>query len=482
MKKDVKTFLKVSRKASEYRNVCERIKDYEDVTIIRQPEVSQEQSSRCMDCGTPFCHWSCPLGNYIPDWNQLIFEGKWEEALKLLHETNNFPEFTGRLCPAFCEYSCVLGINDEPVTIRENELAIIEYAFEKGLMKKVFSVKRTDKKIAVIGSGPAGLAVADQLNKAGHKVVVLEKDAEIGGILRFGIPDFKLDKSIIDRRVNFMKEQGIEFKPLVNVGVDYPIQSVLDNFDAVCLTVGSSIPRDLDIPGRNLENIHFAMDYLVQNNIKIYGINIPQETSIDAKNKRVVIIGGGDTGSDCLGTALRQGASCVVQIEVMPKPPEDRTDQFPWPNYPMILKTSSSHKEGGERNWAILTKKFVGEKGCVKKIQCCRVEFVADNQTGRTIMKELAGTQFEIEADLVILAIGFIQPKHEGLVNDLDLTFDERGNIKTGDSFKTNLEGVFSAGDARRGQSVIVWAISEGRKAAYHIDSYLMGKSKLPSE
>ena len=482
MKKDVKTFLKVSRKETEYRNVCERIKDYEDVTIIRQPEVSQEQSSRCMDCGTPFCHWSCPLGNYIPDWNQLIFEGKWEEALKLLHETNNFPEFTGRLCPALCEYSCVLGINDEPVTIRENELAIIEYAFEKGLMSKVFSVKRTDKKIAVIGSGPAGLAVADQLNKIGHKVVVLEKDAEIGGILRFGIPDFKLDKAIIDRRVNFMKEQGIEFKPSVNVGVDYPVQSVLDNFDAVCLTVGSSIPRDLDIPGRNLENIHFAMDYLVQNNIKINGINIPQEISIDAKNKRVVIIGGGDTGSDCLGTALRQGASCVVQIEVMPKPSEDRTAQFPWPNYPMILKTSSSHKEGGERNWAILTKKFVGEKGCVKKIQCCRVEFVADNQTGRTIMKELAGTQFEIEADLVILAIGFIQPKHEGLVNDLDLTFDERGNIKTGDSFKTNLEGVFSAGDSRRGQSLIVWAISEGRKAAYHIDSYLMGQSKLPSE
>lgn len=482
MKKDVKTFLKVFRKESEYRNVCERIKDYEDVSIIRQPEVSQEQSSRCMDCGTPFCHWACPLGNYIPDLNQLIFEGKWEEALKLLHETNNFPEFTGRLCPAFCEYSCVLGINDEPVTIRENELAIIEYAFEKGLMSKVFSVKRTDKKIAVIGSGPAGLAAADQLNKAGHKVVVLEKDTEIGGILRFGIPDFKLDKAIIDRRVNFMKEQGIEFKPSVNVGVDYPIQSVLDDFDAVCLTVGSSVPRDLDIPGRDLENIHFAMDYLVQNNIKIYGINIPQETFIDAKNKRVVIIGGGDTGSDCLGTAIRQGAGCVVQIEVMPKPPEDRTEQFPWPNYPMILKTTSSHKEGGQRNWSILTKKFVGEKGCVKKIECVRVEFIKDKATGRTVLKELAGTEFEIEADLVILAIGFIQPNHEGMVKDLDLTFDERGNIKTKDNFMTNKKGVFTAGDARRGQSLIVWAIAEGRKAAYHIDSYLMGKSNLPSQ
>ncbi len=482
MKKDVKTFLKVFRKESEYRNVCERIKDYEDVSIIRQPEVSQEQSSRCMDCGTPFCHWACPLGNYIPDLNQLIFEGKWEEALKLLHETNNFPEFTGRLCPAFCEYSCVLGINDEPVTIRENELAIIEYAFEKGLMSKVFSVKRTDKKIAVIGSGPAGLAAADQLNKAGHKVVVLEKDTEIGGILRFGIPDFKLDKAIIDRRVNFMKEQGIEFKPSVNVGVDYPIQSVLDDFDAVCLTVGSSVPRDLDIPGRDLENIHFAMDYLVQNNIKIYGINIPQETFIDAKNKRVVIIGGGDTGSDCLGTAIRQGAGCVVQIEVMPKPPEDRTEQFPWPNYPMILKTTSSHKEGGQRNWSILTKKFVGEKGCVKKIECVRVEFIKDKATGRTVLKELAGTEFEIEADLVILAIGFIQPNHEGMIKDLGLTFDERGNIKTKDNFMTNKKGVFTAGDARRGQSLIVWAIAEGRKAAHHIDSYLMGKSNLPSQ
>ncbi len=472
--KDVKAFLKIKRKKSEYRAVCERVKDFGEVAVIPGDEHSEEQASRCMDCGTPFCHWACPVGNYIPEWNDLASRRHWERALLLLHACNNFPEFTGRLCPALCEYSCVLGINDDPVTIRENELSIIEHAFKTGLIKANPPKSRTGKKVAVVGSGPAGLACADQLNRAGHIVTVFERDDKVGGILRYGIPDFKLDKKIIDRRIDLMKKEGIEFKTGIDAGLDYPAEKLLKEFDAIALACGSRVPRDLKIEGRELSGIHFAMDYLIQNNKRVAGVTIPKDKEIIAEGKRVLVIGGGDTGADCVGTAHRQGASCVVQIEVMPKPPECRDNSCPWPRYPLLLKTSTSHEEGGERHWSILTKKFIGENGKVKKLECARVEF-----KGREML-EIPNSKFEIEADLVILAVGFVHPEHKGIVTDLKLELDPRGNIKTDGKYVTSQKGVFSCGDMHRGQSLIVWAISEGRTSAHHIDTYLMGKSSLP--
>jgi len=502
---DPKGFLKVKRETHKYRLVCERITDYKDVVIPKKDKQVKEQASRCMDCGTPFCHWACPIGNYIPEWNDLMFSGQWRKAVELLEATNNMPEITGRLCPAICEYACVLGINDDPVTIRENELAIIEYAFNKGLIKANLPKTHTGKKIAIIGSGPAGLSTAAQLNKAGHNIVVFEKDDKIGGILRYGIPDFKLEKWIIDRRLKIWREEGIRFKTGLNVGVDYPSSRLLKEFDAVCLAVGSRVPRDLKIEGRDLDGIYFAMDYLIQANRRIAGEKNPQGKlmpnvatdkeilrhpeatfrrdatfGIDAKNKKVVVIGGGDTGADCVGTAHRQGASCVIQIELLPKPSECRTEDFPWPKYPMILKTSSSHEEGGERKWSVLTKKFIGEDGKVRKLQCVQVEFGPEKDARNCpLMKEIPGSEFEIEADLVILAVGFIHPEHQGLLSELQVELDNRGNVKTDGNFMSSVKGIFSAGDMRRGQSLIVWAISEGRKAAYHIDKYLMGISYL---
>ncbi|MCX5714838.1 MAG: glutamate synthase subunit beta [Candidatus Omnitrophica bacterium] len=462
---DIKGFLKVKRGKAEYRSVCERVKDYQEVALMREESGSKDQASRCMDCGTPFCHWGCSLGNYIPEWNDAIFHGQWEKAFQLLAATNNLPEITGRLCPAPCEFSCVLGINDDPVTVRENELAAIEYVFKSGLIKARPPSQRTGKKVAVVGSGPAGLACADQLNKAGHNVVVFERDDKIGGILRYGIPDFKLEKWVIDRRLKILEEEGIEFKTGINVGIDYPVEKLMQEFEAVCLSGGSRVPRDLKIPGRELKGIYFAMEYLVQSNRRIAGQTIPQEALIDAKGKQVLVIGGGDTGADCVGTANRQGASCVVQIEVMPKPADCRTCEYPWPRYPMILKTSTSHEEGAQRQWAILTKRFVGAAGQVQKISCS---------------KEGSGSDFEIKADLVILAVGFLHPEPSGLVKRLGLELDTRGNVKTDNDFMASQKGVFSAGDMRRGQSLIVWAISEGRRSAYHMDKYLMGSSSLP--
>lgn len=435
-----------------------------------------------MDCGTPFCHWACPVGNYIPEWNDLIFDECWEKGFELLDATNNLPEMTGRVCPAPCEYACVLGINDDPVTIRENELAAIEYAFKNGLIKARPPRQRTGKKVAVVGSGPAGLACAQQLNKAGHEVTVYEKDDRIGGLLRYGIPDFKLEKKIVDRRVELLKEEGIKFKTSVNVGVDVSGDELLKENDAVCLTGGSRVPRDLNIEGRELSGIHFAMDYLTQSNRKVAGDPIPSDEFIDAKGKKVVVIGGGDTGSDCVGTANRQGADCVVQIEVMPRPEECRTEEYPWPTYPLLLKTSSSHEEGAERQWAVLTKKFIGEAGCVKKLECVQVEFSSSDGKSCPVMKEIPGSAFEIEADLVLLAVGFVHPDHEGIVKALSLDTDQRGNVKAAeDDFKTSKDKVFAAGDMRRGQSLVVWAISEGRRAAHNVDKYLMGESVLPS-
>lgn len=473
---DIKGFLKFGRKESEYRPVCERIKDYAEVALLPKETHSQEQASRCMDCGTPFCHWACPIANYIPEWNDLVFAKQWEKALQLLDATNNLPEVTGRVCPAPCEYSCVLGINNEPVTIRENELAIIEYGFKNNLLKSQMPKKRTGKRIAVIGSGPSGLACSAQLNRAGHTVVVFEKDDAIGGILRYGIPDFKLEKWILERRIALWKKEGVRFETNVTVGKDYSVAKLLKDFDALCLAIGSRIPRDLNIAGRNLKGIYFAMDFLVEANRRVRNEKIPPEQLIAVKGKRVVVIGGGDTGADCVGVSHRQGAARVVQIEIMPKPPQCRTEDYPWPKYPLLLKTSSSHEEGGQRHWAVLTKRFIGEKGRVKKLSCLKVEFSKRDEKGCPLMQEVPHSQFEIDADVVILALGFIGPEKSDLLKELDIAFDERGNIKTNQNYMTSHKGVFSCGDSRRGQSLIVWALTEGRTAAHLIDAYLMGR------
>jgi len=474
-----KNNIQLKRETSGQRPVCERVKDYREVNIIRPDNKSKEQASRCMDCGTPFCHWGCPVGSYIPEWNDLMFQGRWAEAFELLDAANNFPEITGRVCPAACEYACVLGINDDPVTIRENELAIIEYAFRRKLIRPRLPVKKTGRKVAVIGSGPAGLACAAQLNKAGHTVVVYEKDPKPGGILRYGIPDFKLEKRIIDRRIDLMKKEGVRFMTSVNVGIDKDAEEVLREYDAVCLAGGSRVPRDLKTEGRGLGGIHFAMDYLVQSNKIVAGEKVPADKIMSAKGKKVVVIGGGDTGSDCVGTAQRQGPSCVVQIEILPRPPACRTDEHPWPVYPLVLKTSSSHEEGCRREWAVLTKGFTGESGQVNALKCARVYFEKNTGGGCPVMKEVPDSDFEIRADLVILALGFRGPEHKGLLERLGIKTDEKGNVATDDKYATSARKCFSAGDMRRGQSLVVWAISEGRKAARAIDEYLMGESEL---
>ena len=460
---DIKGFLKVKRKNPEYRQPCERVKDFKDVTVPRGDTDSKEQSSRCMDCGTAFCNWGCPIGNYIPEWNDYVFKGQWDKAFELLDATNDLPEITGRICPALCEYACVLGINDDPVTIRENELAVIERAFKKGLIKPRPPLKRSGKKVAVIGSGPAGLSCAARLNRAGHKVVVYEKDDKIGGIMRYGIPDFKLEKWILDRRIDIWKREGIEFK------TSTLISKLPKGFDAVCLAGGSRVPRDIKIKGRELKGIHFAIDYLMQSNKKVSGYRIPENELIDAKGKKVVVIGGGDTGADCVGTANRQGAKSVTQIEIMPRPTETRPNDQPWPKYPNILKTSTSHGEGCTREWSVLTKEFAGNNSQLTKMICVKVD---------PAMKEVADSGFEIEADLVILALGFLHPEP---IKGLKLELDKRGNIKTDENYMTSKKGIFSAGDMRRGQSLVVWAIYEGRRCADLMDKYLMRESRSPA-
>lgn len=477
---DLRGFLKIARQNGEYRQVCERVSDFKDVYKMRPQDQSQEQASRCMDCAIPFCHWSCPIGNYIPEWNDYMFSGNWKKALMLLEATNNLPEITGRVCPAVCEFACVLGLNEEAVTIRENELAVIELGFKHGLMKPRTISRKTNKKIAVIGSGPAGLSCAAQLNKAGHNLVVFERDKKAGGILRYGIPDFKLEKHIIDRRINVWQEEGVIFKTGIEVPRDYSVKKLLKEFDAVCLAGGSRMPRDLKIKGRELKGIYFAMDYLTQANKIVDGEKFPADEIIDAKGKRVVVVGGGDTGADCVGTAHRQGAACVVQIEVMPQPPTCRSQDYPWPNYPLLLKTSSSHAEGGQRHWAVLTKSFIGQKGNVAKLSCVEVKFSAAVDNSCPLMQEIPGSEFEIDADMVLLAIGFVHPEHSGLLSELGLEFDERGNVKTDVTYMSSVDKIFAAGDMRRGQSLVVWAIAEGRNCAHCIDKYLMGESNLP--
>ncbi|MBN1586461.1 MAG: glutamate synthase subunit beta [Candidatus Omnitrophica bacterium] len=474
-------FLNVKRAKGKYRPVQERVKDFRDVAVPRDEKTSQEQATRCMDCGTPFCHWACPIGNYVPDWNQELAKGNWEEAYRVLQRTNNIPEMTGRLCPALCESACVLvDVRDEAVTNRDNELAVVEHAFANGYVKPHPPSKRTGKKVAIVGSGPAGLCCADQLNKAGHKVTVYEKADKLGGMLRYGIPDFKLEKHLIDRRVAVWVEEGIDFKTSVNVGQDLSVEQLLKDNDAICLAGGSRRPRDLPVLGRELQGIHYAMPYLTQSNQRVMGAKVDPKNGIDAKGKNVVVIGGGDTGSDCVGTANRQGARQVVQIELLPKPPESLDPDLIWPDYPAILKTTTSHEEGGERDWSILTKRFIGEKGQVKKLACVRIEFIQKDKKSRPEMKEIPGSEFEIEADLVILAMGFLSPEGKGLLEELGVERDERENVKTDENYQTSIEKVFSAGDMHRGQSLVAWAVCEGRNAAHYIDTYLMGKSKLP--
>ncbi|MHB8156870.1 MAG: glutamate synthase subunit beta [Desulfocucumaceae bacterium] len=471
---DSQGFLKVKRKNTEYRPVSERVKDFRDVVLIRDEVIAKEQASRCMDCGTPFCHSGCPVGNLIPEWNDLMYKGQWEKAVDLLQACNNFPEITGRLCPALCEAACVLGLNDDPVTTRENELAIVEYAFKNGYIKPRPPLSRTGKKVAVIGSGPAGLACANQLNKVGHEVIVFEKDNKIGGILRYGIPNFKLEKWVLDRRIEILQKEGIVFRTGLNAGVDYPADRLLGDFDALCLAGGSREPRDLQVEGRQLKGVYFAMDYLTQATQRLDGVQYPGQL-IDARGKRVVVIGGGDTGSDCVGTANRQGAASIVQIELLPKPPEERTEASPWPRYPVLLKTSSSHKEGCQRLWSVLTRRFTGEDGNLKKMECVKVDFSQKDAKGAPVLQELPGTEFEIEADMVVLALGFLHPVHDRLLADLKVEYDQRGNVKAGQGGKTTVDKVFTAGDMRRGQSLVVWAISEGRHTASEIDKFLMG-------
>jgi glutamate synthase (NADPH) small chain len=460
-------FLEQDRELPKKRDPKKRISDYNEVDPVIDESITVKQASRCMDCGIPFCHHGCPLGNIIPEFNDAVYQGNWKMAYEILVSTNNFPEFTGRICPAPCEASCVLGINKPAVAIEYIEKTIIEKAFQEGYAKPRIPSSRTNKKVAVVGSGPAGMAAAAQLNYAGHDVTVFERADEVGGLLRYGIPDFKLDKQVLDRRINLMMEEGVKFKTKVNVGENLTIEQLKEEFEAVVLCGGSTVPRDLPIPGRNLKGVHFAMDFLTQQNRRVGGKKVLVE-EIWATGKNVLVIGGGDTGSDCVGTSNRHGAKSVTQIEIMPKPPKDRTDSMPWPNWPMILRTSTSHEEGCERQWSIITKEFIGDEHGMKKAEPGKAPgFV-----------EIPGTERTIPCELALLAMGFLYPQHTGLLDQLGVDYDERGNVKA-TRYQTSIENIFTAGDMRRGQSLVVWAISEGREAARAVDEYLMGQSAL---
>lgn len=476
-------FLEFTRELPLKRPPQERINDYNEFIERYTEEKLNQQSARCMDCGVPFCHNGCPVGNLIPEFNDAVYRKNWKEAYDILISTNNFPEFTGRICPAPCETACVLGINQPAITIEEIEKHIIEIAFEKGFVQPRIPNVRSGKKIAIVGSGPAGLAAAAQLNSVGHQVTVFERDDEPGGLLRYGIPDFKLEKRIVVRRINVMKEEGVEFTCNAHVGVNVNINDLLREYHAIVLAGGSTIPRDLPIPGRELKGVHFAMDFLTQQNKRVSSKEVDTE-DILATEKNVVVIGGGDTGSDCVGTSNRQKASSVTQFELMPRPSENRTPFMPWPTYPMILKTTSSHDEGASRAWAIATKEFIGnENGKLKALKIVNLEWKFSEQGQPAQFVEVPGSEREIPCELSLLAMGFVHPQHEGLLNELEIELDARGNVKaTENEFKTNISKIFTAGDMRRGQSLVVWAISEGRECARKVDEYLMGHSLLPTK
>lgn len=468
-------FLRIERQDRIYAPVDERIKCYDEFLQPLTSEELSEQGSRCMDCGIPFCHTGCPVNNIIPEWNDLVYRGEKREALSVLHSTNNFPEFTGRICPAPCEAACTLNITDEPVTIKTIECAIVDEGWKQGWISPQIPALSTDKKIAIVGSGPSGLACAQQLARAGHRVTVFEKNKKIGGLMRYGIPDFKLDKELIDRRMSQMQAEGVDFLPNTHVGVNYPTERLLNDFDAIALTGGSEVPRNLEVPGRELDGVHFAMRFLTEQNRRNSGEAFIEESEIMVKDKHVIVIGGGDTGSDCVGTARRQGASSITQMEIMPQPPNKENKDLTWPNWPMKLRTTSSHEEGCERDWSIATKAFSGKNGILTSIQCIRLDWSEGS------LKEITGSEFELPCDFAFLAMGFLNPTHEGMLDSLNLTYDQRGNVNADtETYKTSSKKVFAAGDMRRGQSLVVWAIREGRQCARAVDEFLMGSSNLP--
>jgi glutamate synthase (NADPH/NADH) small chain len=488
-------FIEFTRQLPDKRPATERKMNYREFVERYEEATLNKQAARCMNCGVPFCHSGCPLGNVIPEFNDAVYRKNWYEAYEILTSTNNFPEFTGRICPAPCETACVLGINQPPVAIEEIERHIIEIAFDKGYVKPRVPNMRSGKKIAVVGSGPAGLAAAAQLNSAGHSVTVFERDEKAGGLLRYGIPDFKLEKWVIDRRINLMEEEGIKFRCNTNVGTDLTLGDLLREFHAIVLAGGSTIPRDLNVPGRQLKGVYFAMQFLKQQNKRVdnpnrnllsekgfAGSNWAEE--IMATGKNVVIIGGGDTGSDCVGTSNRHGAASVTQFELLPKPPEGRTPNMPWPTYPMVLKTTSSHEEGCERQWAVNTKEYIGdENGNLKALRMVDLEWKRSSDGRSAGFSEVPGSEKVIPCELALLAMGFVHPQHEGIVEDLGIELDERGNVKASETgFQTTIPKIFACGDMRRGQSLVVWAISEGRECARKVDEYLMGNSWLESK
>jgi glutamate synthase (NADPH/NADH) small chain len=468
---DVTGFLKIRRKEAGNRPLNERICDHSEVEQVLNSEDRMLQASRCMDCGIPFCHWSCPVDNLIPEWNDLLYKGDWKSAYQRLSATNNFPEFTGRICPALCEHSCVLNISKEPVTIRENEVAIVEKAFSEGYIKPNPPKYRTGKTVAVVGSGPAGMAAADLLNLAGHLVTLFEKDEKAGGLLRYGIPDFKLSKAVIDRRLKLMTDEGVIIKTGINIGRDISGKELIDQFDAVCLAVGATHPRDLVIEGRELWGINYAMNFLTEQNRVNSGTITSAENRINAEGKKVLVIGGGDTGSDCVGTSIRQKALSVTQIEILLKPPDSRTENNPWPYYGKVLKTSTSHEEGCERLWSISTKRFIGESNRLTGVEVEDVEWT--NIDGNYTMKPVEGSTRIIETDFVLIAMGFVHPVLDGLLLELNLDLDQRKNIKVGQDLATSCQKVFAAGDSVSGASLVVNAIASGRKAAERIDRFL---------
>jgi glutamate synthase (NADPH) small chain len=472
-------FLEFTRELPSKRPAAERVNDYKEFVEKFTDEKLNQQSARCMNCGIPFCHNGCPLGNVIPEFNDAVYRKSWKEAYDILASTNNFPEFTGRICPAPCETACVLGINQPAITIEEIEKHIIEIAFEKGFVQPQKNISRTGKKVAVIGSGPAGLAAAAQLNLAGHHVTVFERDDAAGGLLRYGIPDFKLEKWVIDRRIKLMEEEGVTFKYNAHVGVNISISDLLREYHAIVLTGGSTIPRNLNIPGRELNGVHFAMEFLKQQNKRVADKTF-SEKEIKATGKNVVVIGGGDTGSDCVGTSNRHEAASVTQFELLPQPPAERTTQMPWPTYPMLLKTTSSHEEGCNRKWAIATKQFIGdENGNLKALITVELEWkVVDNKPAQFV--EIKGSERKLPCELALLAMGFVHPQHDGMIGELELELDERGNVRASEkAYQTNIPKIFTAGDMRRGQSLVVWAIKEGRDCAEKVDEFLVGRSLL---